>query len=320
MQTTRRRLLQMGLALPAGAGALTAGAPAWAAGTEDDHGYVRRMWPVPTTEADWAPVAQALGRPGKLLDDGRVYRTSFPRRDLTVISHGVTVRPALSLSSYAAFSRYRDGRVLVMGDLVVTEAELPVVTDLVQGAGLEQTAIHKHLLAHEPQLWWTHVHALGDAVGAARAVRAALDDTGTPAALPPDTTPGDLDAAALDRTLGRSGVWDGGIYRFTIARHEIITDHDRVLAPGMGPTTVLGFQPTGGGGAAVNGDIAMRAGEVQAVIRALRGGGIGVVELHHHMLRDRPHLFYLHFWAHADAVELAGTLRDAVDATHTAAP
>lgn len=106
-------------------------------------------------------------------------------------------KPALSLGSYAAFTRYRDGQALLMGDLVVTEAEPPAVTDAIHGAGLAQTAIHKHLLAHEPQLWWTHVHALGDPLAAARGVRSALDRTGTPTAAPPNTAPGDLATAAL---------------------------------------------------------------------------------------------------------------------------
>jgi hypothetical protein len=320
MDTTRRRLLQAGLALPAAAAVMATSTAAWGepADAERDHRHRRLMWPVATTEADWAPVAQALGRSGRLLDDGRVYRVGFPRRDLSVVSRGVTVKPALSLGSYAAFARYRDGRVLLMGDLVVTEAELPVVTDAVQAAGLAQTAIHKHLLAHEPQLWWTHIHALGDPVTAARGVRAALDRTGTPPAAPPNTTPGDLNTAALDRIIGRNGAWDGGVYRYTISRAETIINHDRVLTPGMGATTVIGFQPVGGARAAINGDIVMRAHEVQAVIRALRAGGIGVVELHNHALHDHPRLFYLHFWANADAQALARALRGAVDATHTA--
>lgn len=265
MDTTRRRLLRAGWAVP------TVAAAAVAVGTACEHGegHGRRWWPVPTTESDWAPVVQVLGRVGKLLDGGRVYRVGFPRRDLTVVSGAVAVQPALSLGSYAAFARYRDGRVLLMGDLVVTEAELPVVTDAVQQAGLAQTAIHKHLLAHEPQLWWTHVHALGDPLDAARGVRSALECTGTPPAAPATPAPGDLDTAALDAIVGRAGAWDGGVYKYTISRAETITDHGRVLTPGMGVTTVLGLQPTGGGRAAINGDIAMRAGEVQAVITAL---------------------------------------------------
>lgn len=204
-----------------------------------------------------------------------------------------------------------------MGDLVVTEAELPHVTDAVQAAGLGQTAIHKHLLDHDPDLWWTHVHGVGQAERLAGGVRGALDRTGTLPPAPPSTTPGDLDGAALDAIVGRMGAWDGGVYKYTIPRAEMIADDMRVLLPGMGVTTVLGFQPTGGGRAVVNGDIAMTAQEVQAVIGALRAGGITVVSLHNHALHDTPRLFYCHFWAGGDARVLARTLTAAVDATRT---
>nr|WP_255426197.1 DUF1259 domain-containing protein [Pseudonocardia sp. C8] len=110
--------------------------------------------PVPTTEADWRGAAEVLGRPGKL-KDGTVYRFSFPRSDLDVTSQNVTVKPALALGSYAAFARYPDGSSMVMGDLVVTEGELPAVTDALQRAGINQTAIHKHLLDESPPVWWS---------------------------------------------------------------------------------------------------------------------------------------------------------------------
>lgn len=42
----------------------------------------------------------------------------------------------LSLGSYAAFARYRDGRALVMGDLVVTDPALHEVTDALHEHGL----------------------------------------------------------------------------------------------------------------------------------------------------------------------------------------
>jgi len=301
--TTRRRLLAAAIAAPAAATALAA--PAAADDSLGDHAAQGRLrWPVRTTQADWAGVAAALGRPGGLLDGGRVYRTGFPRRDLTVTSHGVVVRPSLSLGSYAALSRYRDGRALLMGDLVVTEAELGPVTDALHAAGLAQTAIHKHLLAHEPQLWWTHLHGLGHPVWLAAGVRAALDRTATPPAGPPNPAPGDLDGPALDAVLGRTGGWDGGVYKYTVPRAGTISDDGRVLAPGMGVTTVLGFQPAAGGTAVVNGDFAMTGMEVQCVIAALRAGGIAVVSLHNHALHDTPRLFYCHFWAAAPATAL----------------
>ena len=60
----------------------------------------------------------------------------------------------------------------------------------------------------------------------------------------------------------------------------------------------------------------MTAPEVQNVIKALRKGGIAIVELHNHSLTDNPRLFYLHYWAVQDGVTLAKTLRTALDTTN----
>ncbi|MGP3918370.1 DUF1259 domain-containing protein [Nonomuraea sp. 10N515B] len=272
---------------------------------------------VKTTEADWRAVARALGRPGKLSADGTVYRVGFSRTDLGVTSHGVRIKPGFALGSYAAFARYADGSTMVMGDLVVTEPELPKVTDALQRHGIAQTAVHKHLLAHEPELWWSHLHAIGrDPVAIARAVRSALDQTATPApAAPSSPPPIDLDTSALEAALSAKGSNDGGIYKFSFARKETIASHGRVISAAMGVNTALNFQPTGGGKAAINGDLVMTAGEVQKVIQALRAGGIDIVELHQHALDDEPRLFYMHFWANANAIRLARALRAAVDAS-----
>src|SRR5215211_2975447 len=91
--------------------------------------------PVQTSEADWQSVADALGRTGTLTG-GTVYRVGFPRRDLTVISYGIHVAAGLALGGYAAFARYGDGQTMAMGDLVVTEPELPAVTDALHGNGI----------------------------------------------------------------------------------------------------------------------------------------------------------------------------------------
>lgn len=81
----------------------------------------------------------------------------------------------------------------------------------------------------------------------------------------------------------------------------------------MGTATALNFQPTGDGTAAINGDIVMTAGEVGGVVRALEENGIAVVALHNHMLTEEPRLFFVHFWANDDAVQLARGLRVALD-------
>jgi hypothetical protein len=150
---------------------------------DHDHGHLIR--PVVTTDADWAPLVAAIGRTGKLSPDGLAYRVGFPRRDLTVTSGGVTIRQAFALGGYAAFARYPGGHATLMGDLVVTETEAPAVTDALQAGGLAQTAIHKHLLAENPPLWWMHINAMGDPVTLARAVKTAVDKTATPPPAPP---------------------------------------------------------------------------------------------------------------------------------------
>jgi hypothetical protein len=80
---------------------------------------------------------------------GNVYRVALPRTDLAVTSQGVAINPGLPLGGYAAFTRYPETTML-MGDLVVTEAEVPKLTDVLQGTGIAQTALHKHLPQQGP--------------------------------------------------------------------------------------------------------------------------------------------------------------------------
>lgn len=143
-----------------------------------------------------------------------------------------------------------------------------------------------------------------------------MDRTATPPPAPP-SPPGtvDLDTAGIDAALGAKGTVDGGVYKFTFARREPITEERHVIPPGLGVTTGLNFQSLGGGQAAINGDFAMTADEVQHVIAALRRGGITVISPHNHALDDQPWLFYTHFWATGDGVTLAKALRTALDRT-----
>jgi hypothetical protein len=77
--------------------------------------------------------------------------------------------------------------------------------------------------------------------------------------------------------------------------------------------TGIGFQPTGGGKAAITGDFVLTADEVNPVIKALRANGIEITALHSHMLDEQPRLFFMHFWANDDAIKLARGLRAALD-------
>ncbi|MFE6684944.1 DUF1259 domain-containing protein [Streptomyces sp. NPDC057743] len=273
--------------------------------------------PVHTTLDDWKAVAKAMGRSGDMKRKV-MFHIGLPRRDLRVVSHRIHVKPALALGSHCSFVRYTDHSTLLMGDIVVTEHELQDFVDTLQEHRIGLTALHKHLLAQHPDVWWVHVHAHGHhPVALARGLRAAFDGTATPppAASDPDDEV-DLDTARIDRALGVKGSVDDGIYKCIFVRREKITDGHMVLPPGLGSTSALNFQPLGHGRAAISADCCMVADEVQHVLRALRRAGAKLVELHNHGLTDHPRLFFVHFWVVGDAVRLARALRPALDATN----
>jgi Domain of Unknown Function (DUF1259) len=267
---------------------------------------------------DWKDVEQAIGRAGYMQPDD-VYKVSFPRSDLTVTLDGVTIKPALALGSWAAFKEIGGGHAITMGDLVLLENEVTPVIDALQKGGMDQTALHNHLLGESPHVMYVHFMGHGDAAALARTLHDALALTKTPmgpSAPPPSTPPAiDLPTADLDRIIGHAGKIAGGTYQFALARAEKIVEHGVEIPPAI-MNIPLNFQPTGNGRAAITGDFVLIASEVNPVIRVLRGGGITITALHSHMLEETPRLFFIHFWANDDAKNLATTLRSALDRMH----
>jgi len=212
-----------------------------------------------------------------------------------------------------------------MGDLVLADDEVaPVVSRLQQG-GVEQTAIHHHLLHESPRVLYVHFHAHGDPRRIAETLRAAMALTKAPPAPAPSAGAAAaagqesvaLDTAAIARTLGWAGRMNGGVYQVSVPRAETIREGDFVIPPSMGLGTAINFQPTGGGKAAITGDFVLVAAEVNPVIRVLREHGIEVTSLHNHLLGEEPRLFFMHFWANADAGSLARGLRAALDRSNS---
>jgi hypothetical protein len=269
----------------------------------------------PRPAADWTAVDQALGRKGAS-QPGDVMKYSFPRSDLQVTAGGVTLKPALALGSWVAFRHVSGGHTMVMGDLVLGEDEVGPVMRALQQGGVEQTALHNHVLHESPRVMYMHIAAHGDQVTIAQTIRSALGQSrtplGTPAA-PAAASAIDLDTAAVAGALGIAGKVNGGVYQVSVPRRETIREGGNEVPPSMGVATAINFQPTGSGKAAITGDFVMRASEVNNVIRALHQGGIEVTALHSHMLTEEPRLFFMHFWATDDAVKLARSLRGALD-------
>ena len=265
---------------------------------------------------DWQKIDDAFGRkPAAVAGD--VHRYGFPRMDLNVTLDGVAIKPALALGGWVAFKPMgRD--VMVMGDLVLLETEInPVMAKMIEN-GLDITAVHNHLLRANPATFYMHVGGHGDPVKLATAIHDALSVSKTPLEPPgaPAQPPAiDVDTAQLDQIIGAKSQANGGVYQFGVPRRDPVTMDGMPIAPAgpMGLATGIGFQPTGGGKAAITGDFVLTADEVNPVIKALRANGIEITALHSHMLDEQPRLFFMHFWANDDAIKLARGLRAALD-------
>lgn len=283
---------------------------------------------------DRAALEQAMGRSARALDGG-VLRFGMPRSDLRVTVDGVRLQPALALGSWIAFKATPHGAI-AMGDMVLLDTELGPVLSRLQEAGIEQSAIHHHLIRESPRVLYAHVHAHGDPTRIAAGVRAALELTATPPASPTSTPAGtadatstgasgpnddfELDTMAINSALGFNGTVNGGVFQISVPRAETVRDAGIEIPPTMGLSTALNFQPTGAGRAAITGDFVLLASEVNPVIRVLRSNGIEVTSLHNHLLADEPRFFFMHFWSNDDAVTLARALRVALDSTNSRRP
>src|SRR5216684_8015520 len=169
---------------------------------------------------DWKAVEQALGKAGQV-QAGDVFRIGMPRTDLAVTVKGVPVKAGFALGSYAAFKQVGD-QVMVMGDLVLLDQEVPAVMAGLFRGGLEVTAVHNHLNDMSPHVMYMHYEGHGEAVKLATALRQALSASGTPlggggsATAAPAAGPG-LDTKQIEQALGRTGrALDGGMFQVTV--------------------------------------------------------------------------------------------------------
>jgi hypothetical protein len=86
----------------------------------------------------------------------------------------------------------------------------------------------------------------------------------------------------------------------------------------MGLNTWVAFTGTDAD-AIVAGDVAMLEHEVTSVLKALRGNGLDVVAIHHHMTDVQPVVIFLHYYGTGPAAKLAQGVRAAVDLLGNAA-
>jgi len=266
----------------------------------------------PATAA-WDSVGRILGTAPS--SAAGYMRYNFPRRDLTLHIGDVTVAPALALGAWAGFSGEPNDATM-MGDLVLTAAELsPVLAELAhQHIGV--SAMHNHIVGEEPEIIYVHILGQGSALDLATRLDRALAKTATPrpvAAAP--AVPLTIDTAAVFTALGRHGTARGNVAQVGfVLVSGTVTMGGRTMTPALAYGTPVNVQVVSPTRAVATGDFAVRDSSVAAVLDALTGHGITATAVHSHMIGDSPHVNYIHFWADGPLADVLRGLRAAVDA------
>ena len=266
--------------------------------------------------AAYKDVLTTLGRQGDFKDN--VLKVNIPRNDLQVTVANVKTPTPFGFGGWIAMTKGAGGKEVMMGDLVLTQDQVNPVMSALLDNGLDVTALHNHFFWDEPRLFFMHVHGSGTAADLARKVKPALDlitkaPGATPAAAAPAQAPSGLDTAKLAQIAGHQGEQNGAVYKITVGRTDLkVTDMGAPLNSRMGLNTWAAFVGTNDN-AAIAGDVAMLANEVQPVLRALRKTGLDVVAMHQHMLGTQPTIYFLHYWGTGPADKLAAGFKAALD-------
>lgn len=267
---------------------------------------------------DEAAIAAAVGIKATTTADG-VVRVTYPRNEIEVTVNGHLVKPFAGLTTWAAFAGNPD-HAMVMGDTVVFEDEVDAAMDAAFAGNLEVTALHNHFMYDNPRVFFMHVGGMGTSDALARGVRGVWEAVKAVRAQSKDImsgfsgTPiefGTIIPAPLEQTIGVKSSTDGGMVKFTIGRDA--TMNGMTVGGAMGLTTWAAF--AGSDTAAyMDGDVMMKAAEVQPVLRALRANKIHVVAIHNHMINEEPTFYFVHFWGEGAANDLASAFKHVLDA------
>jgi hypothetical protein len=267
--------------------------------------------------AEYQQVLTTLGKQGDY--KANVLKVNIPRSDLSVTVANVKTPTPFGFGGWVAMTKGTGGMDVLMGDLVLTQDEVNPVMSALLDNGIDVTALHNHFFWEEPRVFYMHVHGHGKAADLARKLKPAIDligkNTSRPAAAPAapaaGTTPA-IDTAKIAQIVGTAGEQSGAVYKITIGRDDLkITEMGAPINARMGLNTWAAFVGTNDN-AAIAGDVAMLAGEVTPVLKALRKNGIDVVAIHHHMTDTRPGVYFLHYWGTGSADKLATAFKAAL--------
>jgi Domain of Unknown Function (DUF1259) len=129
---------------------------------------------------------------------------------------------------------------------------------------------------------------------------------------------GPPDWKAVEQVLGKSGtLLPGDVFRIGMPRTDLsVTVKGVPVKSGFALGSYAAFKQVGDH-AMVMGDLVLLDQEVPAVMSGLFNGGLEVTAVHNHLTEMSPHVMYMHYEGHGDAVQLAKALGQALSASGT---
>jgi uncharacterized protein DUF1259 len=107
-------------------------------------------------------------------DNGGIYQFGVPRAQ-PVTERGMTLPGAMGAANGMNFQPTGFNTAAITGDFVLAAQEVNPVIKALQANGIEVTALHSHMLAEQPRLFFLHFWANDDTLKLAKGLRAALD-------------------------------------------------------------------------------------------------------------------------------------------------
>jgi hypothetical protein len=280
--------------------------------------------PAAPAPIDAAKVEAATGIKPESADG--VVKVSYPRNEVKVEVDGWAMPPFMGLTSWAGFTPGEKPGVeaMVMGDLVLFEDEVSDAMSAALNNGLAVTALHNHFFFDKPHVYFMHIEGEGTVDALGKGVRATLDAMKAVRAKaaqpkdrfesPPIPAKSAIDAAKVEAAFGVKAATKDGMAKVTIGRPAAAAACGCKIGKAMGVNTWAAFAGTDDN-AVVDGDFAVTEDELQPVLKSLRGSGIHVVAIHHHMVGETPRILFLHYWGRGPVGTLAVSVKKAVDLT-----
>ena len=261
-----------------------------------------------------------IGHKGAYIPEEGVYKIILPREETTIVQDFRRLSPNLGFNSWAAFTSGVHHEAVLTGQFLLLDDEVNPVLDVVLHAGLDVTGLAASCSFDGPQLHTIDVTGLGSFPTLAAAFRKGLDaiqNVRKTTALsskraPRPTIPVEsaINPGPLDAVLSMKGTVKAGVYRAGVGTRTIL--NGELIGREMGMSTWVSVAGTDDH-ALAQGEFIESPSGLRKLVTALRAKNINIISIRNHTLGEHPQSVFVRFWAEGTALQLARSVRYALD-------